>query len=95
MKGVPPFEKGVSPSRPHLEAALASSSRGVEAVLTRLVESGGVVRGRSPLILLAYLVSHESHHRGSMLLALKQNGFAPSEVLRFGIWSQWSAGSTA
>jgi uncharacterized damage-inducible protein DinB len=89
MKGVPDFGKGSSPSRSHLRAALQASSRGVEALFTRLTERGELVRHRGPLVLLCYLISHESHHRGSIMLALKQNGFALSEALRWGIWGKW------
>ncbi len=35
---------------------------------------------------LAYLVAHESHHRGSILLTLKQCGHAVNRELRDGIW---------
>ncbi len=91
MKGAPDFEKGSEPSRQQLQAGLETSGRGVEALFTRLVESGELVRGRGPLVLLAYFISHESHHRGSILLALKQNGFALPESLRWGIWGRWAA----
>ena len=90
MKGVPDFKKGAEPSRQQLQAALEASSRGVEALFTRLVENGEHFRNRSPVVLLAYFVSHESHHRGSIMLALKQNGFALSEALRWGIWGKWA-----
>ena len=90
MERVARFEKGTSPSRTHLEDALDASSRGIEALFARIAESGEQFRGRGPLRLLGYLISHESHHRGSIVLALKQNAIAPSEALRFGIWARWS-----
>lgn len=90
MKGVPEAKKGTEPSRQQLQAALEASGRGVEALFTRLVENGTLIRNRGPVVLLAYFISHESHHRGSMMLALKQNGFALSEALRWGLWGKWA-----
>jgi len=89
MKGAPEFGKGYSPSRKEIEQALAQSSIGVEARLTNALADGELIRKKQPLIFLAYQIAHESHHRGQMLLALKQSGFAPSEELRWGIWGLW------
>jgi uncharacterized damage-inducible protein DinB len=44
----------------------------------------GFKRGIIPLV--GYMISHEAHHRGSVLLTLKQSGFKLNDELRWGIW---------
>lgn len=41
-----------------------------------------------PAAFLGYLISHESHHRGQILLTQKQNGELPSKKTLFGLW-EW------
>jgi hypothetical protein len=36
--------------------------------------------------MLGYLIAHEGHHRGSILLTLKQTGHKVSTEIQFGIW---------
>lgn len=91
MKTAPSFAKGYSPTRNEIETALAQSSIGVEARLTNALADGELIRKKHPLVFLAYQIAHESHHRGQMLLALKQSGFAPTEELRWSIWGLWFA----
>ena len=38
----------------------------------------------------SYIVAHDSHHRGSIMLALKQNGIKiPDKVSLDGLWYTW------
>ncbi len=88
-KDVPRFETGASPGRSQLIEAFAAGSLGVEKRLTQIVECRDRIKDRTGLALLGYLISHESHHRGQILLACKQSGVRLSDEFRFGIWQHW------
>ena len=71
--------------------AFEDSGKGVEQFIERSWEKGGKVssfkKGLIPFI--SYLISHESHHRGNILLTLKQSGVKIPDELKWGIW-EWN-----
>lgn len=78
-----------APGRDRLRASLDASAAVMEAVLARGLETGKI-RGFKPhpAAFLGYLISHESHHRGQVTLALKAAGHLPEKTVRFGLW-EW------
>lgn len=78
VRGIPVFGKGAQPSRAQLVKAFRVSGKAVENYVDSRLRSGERIKyfkGR-PVRWLIYMIAHESHHRGSILLALKQNGSA-------------------
>jgi uncharacterized damage-inducible protein DinB len=88
------FPKGASPSRAQLQAAFRASGKAVEQYLAQRLD-GGSVRffKRRPARWLAYMIAHESHHRGQIALALKQAGLRLPEKVALGVlWYKWYFG---
>lgn len=72
------------------EQLVTELNASAEAISTLLEKSDGKIKGFKPnaTAFLGYLISHESHHRGQVMLCLKQNGHMVDKKTQFGIW-EW------
>jgi uncharacterized damage-inducible protein DinB len=88
-EGLVVFRSKESPSREAVKDALGASGLAVEALLSDVFSGKPKRRGFKKGIAtqLAYFVSHESHHRGSILLTLKESGHKVDQETAYAIWA--------
>jgi len=82
------FEGSYSPKKEELKAALEMSSEAIDRLLVRSLDQGGTIRAfrRGVFGAFGYLIAHDSHHRGSILLTLKLTGNKLDSDVQYLIW---------
>lgn len=73
-----------------LKKSLAASGKGITVAIEQGLANGGKVKGFKPHVhaFVGYLISHESHHRGQIVVTLKANGAALDKKISYGMW-EW------
>jgi len=87
-EGLVTFETKVTPDKAELRDAFAASTAAVETFLEAVLTGQPKRRGfkKGIFTTLGYFIAHESHHRGSILLTLKECGHKLDKKAQYAIW---------
>ena len=89
IQGLHKFPTKAAPDKDELKENLAQSADRVETFLREAAEGKPKRRGfkRGLMQHVSYFICHESHHRGNILLTIKQCGHNVDKDTRYAIWN--------
>lgn len=89
--GLSKLDKDMPYDKKQLLNALKDSETAVAQLLERSWDQEGKVKGfkKGVIPFLGYFISHESHHRGNILLTLKMAGEKIPDKVKWDLW-EWS-----
>ncbi|HYF31685.1 MAG TPA: DinB family protein [Chitinophagaceae bacterium] len=89
LPGLQKIDKEIIITKKVLLDAFEISSEVIAEILKRGIETAKVKGFKpTPEAFLGYMISHESYHRGQIVLALKENGHLPDKKILYGMW-EW------
>jgi uncharacterized damage-inducible protein DinB len=88
-KGLHKFETLEEPDKESLKEHLLASAARIETFFADALAGHGKRRTsrKGVIAQLGYFIAHESHHRGSILLTLKQSGHGLDQQTQYAIWN--------
>jgi uncharacterized damage-inducible protein DinB len=83
------LEKEQALSKKNISNSLTKSATAISALLESGFSSGRIKGFKPhPEAFLGYLIAHEAHHRGQIIITLKENNHMPDKKTLYGLW-EW------